>query len=147
MTFGDGDYRKPMEATYEEYLKDHKEIFKGRDDKFVCLMDLALMAMRKLKKEGRLEDQEESDEIKVVSPCVFSTPGMTDEGNALVYISINRDEMPKMNHDGAEGSEVFEGFRLVSKEDAEEYLCKGRDEHGMYYPLFTWAALMFFMGV
>lgn len=45
--------------------------------------------------------------------------------------------MPKMNHDGAEGSEVFEGFRLVSKEDAEEYLCKGRDEHGMYYPLFT----------
>lgn len=56
-------------------------------------------------------------------------------------------EMPKMNHDGAEGSEVFEGFRLVSKEDAEEYLCKGRDEHGMYYPLFTWAALMFFMGV
>ena len=90
---------------------------------------------------------EESDEIKVVSPCVFSTPGMTDEGNALVYISINRDEMPKMNHDGAEGSEVFEEFRLVSKEDAEEYLCKGRDEHGMYYPLFTWAALMFFMGV
>lgn len=90
---------------------------------------------------------EESDEVKVISPCVFSTPGMTDEGNALVYISINRDEMPKMNHDGAEGSEVFEGFRLVSKEDAQDYLCKGKDEHGMYYPLYTWAALMFFMGV
>ena len=103
-------------------------------------------AIRELKEETGIE-VEESDEIKVVSPCVFSTPGMTDEGNALVYISINRDEMPKMNHDGAEGSEVFEGFRLVSKEDAEEYLCKGRDEHGMYYPLFTWAALMFFMGV
>ena len=95
-------------------------------------------AIRELKEETGIE-VEESDEIKVVSPCVFSTPGMTDEGNALVYISINRD--------GAEGSEVFEGFRLVSKEDAEEYLCKGRDEHGMYYPLFTWAALMFFMGV
>lgn len=103
-------------------------------------------AIRELKEETGIE-VEESDEIKVVSPCVFSTPGMTDEGNALVYISINRDEMPKMNHDEAEGSEVFEGFRLVSKEDAEEYLCKGRDEHGMYYPLFTWAALMFFMGV
>ena len=103
-------------------------------------------AIRELKEETGIE-VEESDEIKVVSPCVFSTPGMTDEGNALVYISINRDEMPKMNHDGAEGSEVFEGFRLVSKEDAEEYLCKGRDELGMYYPLFTWAALMFFMGV
>ena len=103
-------------------------------------------AIRELKEETGIE-VEESDEIKVVSPCVFSTPGMTDEGNALVYISINRDEMPKMNPDGAEGAEVFEGFRLVSKEDAEEYLCKGRDEHGMYYPLFTWAALMFFMGV
>ena len=78
-------------------------------------------AIRELKEETGIE-VEESDEIKVVSPCVFSTPGMTDEGNALVYISINRDEMPKMNHDGAEGSEVFEGFRLVSKEDAEEYL-------------------------
>ena len=70
MTFGEGDYRKPMEATYEEYLQDHKEIFKGRTDKFVCLMDLALMAMRKLKKEGELEDQEESDEINACSIVV-----------------------------------------------------------------------------
>lgn len=107
---------------------------------------LTATAIRELKEETGIE-VEESDEIKVISPCVFSTPGMTDEGNALVYISINRDEMPKMNHDGAEGSEVFEGFRLVSKEDAQDYLCKGRDEHGMYYPLYTWAALMFFMGV
>ena len=77
---------------------------------------LTATAIRELKEETGIE-VEESDEIKVISPCVFSTPGMTDEGNALVYISINRDEMPKMNHDGAEGSEVFEGFRLVSKED------------------------------
>ena len=103
-------------------------------------------AMRELHEETGLKVTEK-DTVSVINPCLFSTPGMTDEGNALVYISINRDEMPKMNHDGAEGSEVFEGFRLVSKEDAEEYLCKGRDEHGMYYPLFTWAALMFFMGV
>ena len=80
VTFGDGDYRKPMEATYEEYLKDHKEIFKGRDDKFVCLMDLALMAMRKLKKEGRLEDQEESDEINACSIVVpVGIDGKTEE--------------------------------------------------------------------
>ena len=80
VTFGDGDYRKPMEATYEEYLKDHKEIFKGRNDKFVCLMDLALMAMRKLKKEGRLEDQEESDEINACSIVVpVEIDGKTEE--------------------------------------------------------------------
>ncbi|MCI6859263.1 MAG: NUDIX hydrolase [Eubacterium sp.] len=103
-------------------------------------------AVRELYEETGIKVMD-CDEVKVINPCVFSTPGMTDEGNALIYISINRDEMPEINHNGAEGSEVFEGFRLVEKEEAEEYLCKGRDEHGMYYPLFTWAALMFFMGV
>ena len=70
VSFGDGDYRKPMEDTYKEYLQAHSEIFKGREDKFVCLMDLALMAMRKLKKEGKLQDQEESDEINACSIVV-----------------------------------------------------------------------------
>ena len=70
VTFGEGDYRTPIMATYEKYLNDHSDIFKGRTDKFVCLMDLALMAMRKLKKEGKLEDQEESDEINACSIVV-----------------------------------------------------------------------------
>ena len=70
VSFGDGDYRQPMEETYRQYLKDHSEIFRGREDKFVCLMDLALMAMRKLKKEGKLEDQEESEEINACSIVV-----------------------------------------------------------------------------
>ena len=70
VSFGDGDYRKPMEDTYKEYLQTHSEIFKGREDKFICLMDLALMAMRKLKKEGKLQDQEESDEINACSIVV-----------------------------------------------------------------------------
>ncbi len=68
--FDDGFYKKPMVDTYERYLADREEIFKGRDDKFVCLMDLALMAMRKLKKEGKLADQEESDEINACSIVV-----------------------------------------------------------------------------
>ena len=68
--FGEGDYKKPIVGTYEKYLADRAEIFKGRDDKFVCLMDLALMAMRKLKKEGMLNDQEESDEINACSIVV-----------------------------------------------------------------------------
>ena len=70
VTFGEGDYRRPIEETYRRYLADHSEIFRGREDKFVCLMDLALMAMRKLKKEGKLDDQEESDEINACSIVV-----------------------------------------------------------------------------
>ena len=68
--FDDGDYRAPIENTYREYLKDHSEIFAGRVDKFVCLMDLALMAMRRLKREGKINDQEESDEINACSIVV-----------------------------------------------------------------------------
>ena len=70
VTFEDGDYKEPLVKTYERYLEDRSEIFKGREDKFVCLMDLALMAMRKLKKEGKLKDQEESDEINACSIVV-----------------------------------------------------------------------------
>ncbi len=70
VTFGEGYYRKPIEDTYRQYLSDREEIFKGRRDKFVCLMDLALMAMRKLKAEGNLEDQEESEEINACSIVV-----------------------------------------------------------------------------
>ena len=70
VAFTDGYYREPIEGTYQKYLADRAEIFKGREDKFVCLMDLALMAMRKLKKEGKLDDQEESDEINACSIVV-----------------------------------------------------------------------------
>ncbi len=68
--FGDGYYRTPLETTYQSYLDTRAEIFAGRDDKFVCLMDLALMAMRKLKKDGKLEDMEVSDEINACSVVV-----------------------------------------------------------------------------
>ena len=68
--FKDGDYKEPIVRTYQQYLADREEIFKGRSDKFVCLMDLALMAMRKLKAEGKLQDQEESEEINACSIVV-----------------------------------------------------------------------------
>ena len=80
VSFGEGDYREPIEETYRQYLADHSEIFKGREDKFVCLMDLALMAMRKLKREGKLEDQEESDEINACSIVVpIKVDGVEEE--------------------------------------------------------------------
>lgn len=80
VAFTDEYYREPIEGTYQKYLADRAEIFKGRNDKFVCLMDLALMAMRKLKKEGKLDDQEESDEINACSIVVpVEIDGKTEE--------------------------------------------------------------------
>ena len=78
--FTDGDYRKPIEDTYNRYLADREVIYKGRDDKYVCLMDLALMAMKKLKSEGKLEDMEISDEINACSIVVpVEIDGVTEE--------------------------------------------------------------------
>ena len=80
VTFEDGYFKEPLEKTYQEYLDTHKEIYAGRDDKFVCLMDIALMAMKKLRKEGKLEDLEESEEINACSIVVpVEVDGVTEE--------------------------------------------------------------------
>ena len=80
VAFGEGDYKKPMTETYEDYLAAHKNIYEGRTDKFVCFMDLATMAMKRLKREGKLDDQEESDEINACSIVVpVEVDGKTEE--------------------------------------------------------------------
>ena len=79
--FKDGYYKTPLETTYQSYLDTRSEIFAGRSDKFVCLMDLALMAMRKLKKDGKLQDMEESDEINA---CSIVVPVEMDYGDGPV---------------------------------------------------------------
>lgn len=80
VTFEDGYYRPMMEDTYRDYMETHKNLYAGRSDKFVCLMDIALMAMKRLKKEGKLEDQEESDEINACSIVVpIEVDGVTEE--------------------------------------------------------------------
>lgn len=68
--FEEGDYRTVLEHTYQDYLAARESLYEGRSDKFVCLMDLALLAMKKLKKEGKLTDQEESEEINACSIIV-----------------------------------------------------------------------------
>ncbi len=80
VSFGEGDYKKPMQETYEAYLSARKTLYADRDDTFVCLMDLALMAMKQLKKEGKLNDQEKSDEINACSIVVpVEVDGKTEE--------------------------------------------------------------------
>ncbi len=81
IAFADGYYQKPIRQAYENYLDTRKEIYGDRKDKFVCLMDLALMAMRKLKKDGKLQDMEESDEINA---CSVVVPVEMDYGDGPV---------------------------------------------------------------
>ena len=70
VSFDEGYYVNPIKDSYNKYLETREELFKGRTDKFPCLMDIALLAMRKLKKEGKLDDMEITDEINACSIVV-----------------------------------------------------------------------------
>ncbi|MBO8463838.1 MAG: phosphoribosylformylglycinamidine synthase [Firmicutes bacterium] len=76
--FDEGYYKETMEHAYQLYLQDKKDL--NREHKFTCFMDIALMAMRKIKAEGGLADQEESEEINACSIVVpVEIDGKTEE--------------------------------------------------------------------
>ena len=56
-----------LEEAYELYKETAKELYKGRDDKYPCLMDMATIAVKKLKAMGKLTNLDESDEINACS--------------------------------------------------------------------------------
>ena len=58
----------PFRAAWERYRQ--VRIGLGRDGKPVCLMDLATLAARELKRRGLLDDQEESEEVNAASLVV-----------------------------------------------------------------------------
>lgn len=76
--FEDGEYKKPIQGAFEEYKKAHEEMYRGRNDKFISLMDIALLGMKKLRAEGKLEDMEVSEEINA---CSIVVPVEIDRGN------------------------------------------------------------------
>ena len=78
--FEDGYYQKPIQATYEQYKADREVLYQGREDKYICLMDIALLAMKNLKAQGKLDDMEVSDEINACSIVVpVEIDGKTEE--------------------------------------------------------------------
>ena len=101
-------------------------------------------AVREIREETGLEIKD-TDTVKIVNPLVFSTPGMTDECNALVCAVLRSADLSALSQEGAVGSEQFDGFALLTKKAAREALRTGRDERGNFYPLYTWAALVYFV--
>ncbi|MBR0481491.1 MAG: NUDIX hydrolase [Firmicutes bacterium] len=101
-------------------------------------------AKREIKEETGIEVKD-SDEIFVASPLVFSTPGMTDESNAMICARVSLPDLSSLTTDGAEGTECFGDYCLLTKSQAEELLRTGRDDDGLYYSVFTWAAMLYFV--
>ena len=84
ITFADGFYKKPIEDAYKSYLIAREEVYKDpqkRQSKFICLMDLALMGMKKLRADGKLTDMEKSEENNA---CTVVVPIEVDYGKGKV---------------------------------------------------------------
>ncbi len=80
VTFEEGRFANMFRNTFDDYKAARSDVYGDRKDKFICLMDIALMAMKELKKQGRLDDQEESDEINACSIVVpVQIDGVTEE--------------------------------------------------------------------
>ena len=101
-------------------------------------------AKREIREETGLEVGD-GDCLTLVNPAVFSTPGMTDESNALVCAVLEERETRRLSQKGAVGTERFDGFALLTAAEAGKILKDGRDERGLYYSVYTWCALMWFV--
>ena len=106
---------------------------------------LVSAAIREIREESGLTVKE-SDRITVLNPCAFCTPGITDESNAFLCAEITLDSTDSLSQDGAEGTELFDGFELLDRARAKQIFDTGRDEHGNFYSLSTWAVLAAFLG-
>ena len=107
---------------------------------------LVSAAVREIKEETGLTVKE-NDRIYTVNPCVFSSPGMSDESNALLCAEITTDSLDELNQNGAVGTEMFDGFEFLSREEADEIFRSGRDKHGNFYSVSTWMVLSLFLSL
>ena len=101
-------------------------------------------AKRELKEETGLTITEK-DSLFVINPLLFSSPGMTDESNALACAVVRLEDTSVLSQDGAVGSECFDGFELLSRQEAMEILKSGKDKNGIFYSVYTYCCLMYFV--
>ena len=97
------------------------------------------VAKREIKEETGLE----AEEIRLISPLLFSSPGMTDETNAMVCVFV--DDIKDYTSQNCETGELFKGYSLLTKKQAIDLLDKVCDENGNYFSVYTHFALLYFI--
>ena len=60
-------YSEAIEKALEEYFELRSDLYGDRKDKIVCLMDMACIGTKALKKQGFVDDLDESEEINACS--------------------------------------------------------------------------------
>lgn len=101
-------------------------------------------AIRELKEETGITFKD-GDSFEVINPLLLSSPGMTDECNAMVRMTIHNADLGELTQTGCVGSELFDGFELLTVEDAERIMINGCDDRGVFYSTYTWIALADFV--
>ncbi len=101
-------------------------------------------AKREIKEETGLA-LKDTDKVFVVCPLAFSSPGLTDESNALVCAVADIDSTDVFNSSGEEGTEVIGDYTLFSREEALRIMKQGRDDDGIFYSVYTYLALLYFV--
>ena len=100
-------------------------------------------AKREIMEETGIEVKD-TDRMSVVSSLFFSSPGMTDESNAIVCAVVDLPDLTTLTDKFCETTECFDGYSLITKSEAKELIKNCRDENGLYFSVFTWGVLMYF---
>lgn len=72
----EGTYNKALINSFEEYRKSREYVY-GDSERDICLMDIAVLATKELRKKGLLKDLDESEEINA---CSIKAKVETDKG-------------------------------------------------------------------
>ncbi len=82
----DVDIKDPhIQQAYDEYLDLRKEVYAGKTEKPLSLWDLATIGVKALKKDGKLKDLDESEEINACSVRIKVDVGGKDEDWLLMF--------------------------------------------------------------
>ena len=87
----------------------------------------------------------DEDDLVILAPFLFNTPGFTDESCALTAVTVRSAAAEALSHAHAQGSERMGRFVLLTREEARRVLFRGRDDEGHFLPMITWCALTHFV--
>ncbi|QCX32767.1 phosphoribosylformylglycinamidine synthase [Caloramator sp. E03] len=87
VNFQEGKYSKPIEKAYQEYISSREYVYEN-NKKDICLMDIATIAMKEMRKRGLLKDLDVSEEINACSIEV----DVDVDGNIEKYLVMFKNE-------------------------------------------------------
>jgi len=75
----EGYFSPALTVAYKQYLKDRDNVYGEATTREVTLMDMAVIGMKELRKEGLLEDLDKSEEINACSIVIHADVGGKNE--------------------------------------------------------------------